>query len=90
MKTTITLPDNYHKKLRKLAIDRSLTMADLICDAVRDRFFSFKGGEALSENMPGALPLNQLQGFLGPVSATDKEIKKLKRLWSTPHDKSHR
>lgn len=90
MKTTITLPDTYHKKLKKLAVDRSLTMAGLICEAVRDRFFSFKGVEAASEDMQETLPLNQLQGFLGPASTTDKEIKKLKHIWNTPHDKSRR
>jgi hypothetical protein len=70
VKTTLRLPDFYHKKLRKVAIDRSLTMAELICQAIREKFFS------TDEPVPG-----KIQGILKDRPSTEKEIKNLKRLW---------
>lgn len=79
MKTTISLPDEYHKKLRKIAIDRSSTMAELISEAVREKFF--KGNSSSSQQRP-SFPFNELRGLLSPQSTSLKEIQDLKKLWN--------
>lgn len=81
MKTTISLPDEYHRKLRKMAIDHSSTMADLICEAIRDKFFHEKGVRPQAAKTPS--PLSQLQGILD-TSSSAKEMLNLKKLWRTP------
>ena len=79
MKTSIAIPDNYHKQLRKLAIDRSSTMAELICEAIRKTFFPDAPTETTTTH---TLPFNQLRGILADTHSTYKEIQDLKKLWN--------
>lgn len=78
MKTSIAIPDNYHKRLRKIAIDRSSTMAELICEAIREKFF--RKDSSVSDEKP-SLPFNELRGILSS-HATMKDIQDLKKLWN--------
>lgn len=84
MKTTISLPDEDHRRLRKLAIDRSTTMADLILGAVRERYFDERGlaegtGYDPLEKKP---PLVELRGFLSDVPSTEEEVMGLEKIWN--------
>ena len=88
MKTTITIPDVYHKQLRKMAIDESVTLNDLIERAIVRVFFTGNpSSQSLHEEdlevSHKELPLNSLAGILkGITSTTDEEIKELKNIWN--------
>lgn len=79
MKTTIFIPDSYHKKLKKIAIDQSTTMAELICQAVEEKFFVSSSFHHQGLSLP--LPLNHLQGALKGLSSSPKEVMNLKNIW---------
>lgn len=76
MKTTISIPDLYHKRLKKIAIDRSATLNDLVAEALQHKFFH---SENVVENQD--FPFNQLKGVLGKFSSSEAEIKQLKKIW---------
>lgn len=80
MKTTITLPDDLHKELKKLAIDRAAHMADLIVQALRVTFFMSKPQNAARPSSQQAD--DPLYGILkGKTNTSWREIQKLKKLW---------
>ena len=80
MKTTITLPDIYHKQLKRLAIDHSKTMAELIVEAIKSTFFG-RVDTRESKNLPGS-PLSRLEGSLHTVSGSEKQVMNLKKIWN--------
>lgn len=79
MKTTVSIPDSYHKKLKKIAIDQSTTMAELICQALEEKFFVSSKSHYQSP-LP-SLPFNHLKGVLKGLSSSPKEVMDLKNIW---------
>ena len=79
MKTTLSLPDSYHRSLRKIAIDRSVTMAALICEAIKEKFFM----GSLIDDRTDIMPLQKTRGILKDKPSTAKEIRLLKKVWRT-------
>lgn len=84
MKTTITLPDDLHKELKKLAIERTTHMADLIVEAVRSTFFLSKEKSKTTVNSKKQ-PDDPLYGILkGKTNASWRDTQQLKKLWKVP------
>lgn len=79
MKTIITLPDHYHKELKKIAIERSTTLTSLIWETLKEKFFSdsSKNDNTISRQ----LPLNQLKGILSQHKSSEHDINQLKQIW---------
>lgn len=78
MKTTITLPDQYHLHLRKLALEQSTTMADLICEAIKEKFFERQRKKSSPLKKQS---FNDLEGDLSEFKTSEAELKKLKKKW---------
>ncbi len=78
MKTSISLSDDSHRALRRLALDRRTTMARLIEEAVQEKFLS---SPALPLSEPSPPPLSRLYGSLKTHQSTARDLQKLKSAW---------
>ncbi len=81
MKTTITIPDTYHKMLRKISIYRSMTLTDLVSEAIRKTFFSAAIDDSVN-SQTADLPFNQLHGMMRGSVSSKRDIGKLKKIWN--------
>jgi len=79
MKTTITLPNLYHKELKKIAVDQSKTMAELIWEAVQEKFF--KGKKVTEKKSKEEFPFNKLKGLMKAFDTSEIEISDLRQQW---------
>lgn len=84
MKTTITIPNEEHMALRKLAIERSVTMSDLIVEAVTEKFLL-----NMKKKVAAPTGLKSLEGFLSDQKSSMKDIRELKKIWERKRAKHY-
>ena len=78
MKTTITLPDSYHKQLKQLATKRSTTMTKLVWEALKQTFFP----PQIKTTKQDSPPFKRMKGIFSDMSASEEDIQELKKTWS--------
>lgn len=66
-----------------MSIDRSLTLSDLVAEALRKTFFTASGSHEPDTSTESPLPFTRLQGVLKNVSTSTREIRRLKKIWNS-------
>src|SRR3989338_1134913 len=84
MKTTITIPNEEHMALRKLALERSVTMSDLIVEAVTEKFLL-----NMKKPVAASTGLKSLEGVLTDQKSSMKDIRELKKIWELKREEHH-